>query len=105
MPQTREAVDHARAAKVPIIIAMNKMDKPGADPDRVKGDLAAIDLIPEDYGGDTVIVPVSAKTGQGVQDLLDMILLTCGIVGTKANPEGRRWARLSRRSRIRSVAP
>ena len=88
MPQTREAVEHARAAKVPIIVAMNKMDKAGADPDRVKGELAALELIPEDYGGDTIVVPVSAKSGQGVQDLLDMILLVAEVQELKANPEG-----------------
>ena len=88
MPQTREAVEHARAARVPIIVAMNKMDKPGADPDRVKGELAAMELIPEDYGGDTIVVPVSAKTGQGVQDLLDMILLVAEVQELKANPTG-----------------
>lgn len=88
MPQTREAVEHARAAKVPIIVAMNKMDRPGADPDRVKGELAGMDLIPEDYGGDTIVVPVSAKTGQGVQDLLDMILLVAEVQELKANPDG-----------------
>ena len=88
MPQTREAVEHARAARVPIIVAMNKMDKAGADPDRVKGELAAMELIPEDYGGDTIVVPVSAKTGQGVQDLLDMILLVAEVQELKANPTG-----------------
>ena len=88
MPQTREAIEHARAAKVPIIVAINKMDKAGADPDRVKGELAAMELIPEDYGGDTIVVPVSAKTGQGVQDLLDMILLVAEVQELKANPEG-----------------
>ncbi len=88
MPQTREAVDHARAAKVPIIVAMNKMDRAEADPNRVKGELAELGLIPEDYGGDTVVIPVSAKTGQGVQELLDMILLVAEIQELKANPEG-----------------
>jgi translation initiation factor IF-2 len=88
MPQTREAIDHARAAKVPIIVAMNKMDRAEADPDRVKGELAALDLIPEDYGGDTVVIPVSAKTGQGVQEVLDMVLLMAEIQELKANPSG-----------------
>ena len=88
MPQTREAVDHARAAKVPIIVAMNKMDRAEADPNRVKGELAELGLIPEDYGGDTVVVPVSAKTGQGVQELLDIILLVAELQELKANPEG-----------------
>ncbi|MDF2439309.1 MAG: translation initiation factor [Abditibacteriota bacterium] len=88
MPQTREAIDHARAAKVPIIIAMNKMDRAEADPDRVKGELAELELIPEDYGGDTVVIPVSAKTGQGVQELLDMLLLVAELQELKANPTG-----------------
>jgi len=88
MPQTREAIDHARAAKVPIIVAMNKMDRAEADPDRVKGELANVALIPEDYGGDTIVIPVSAKTGAGVQDLLDMVLLVAELQELKANPEG-----------------
>ena len=88
MPQTREAIDHARAAKVPIIVAMNKMDRAEADPDRVKGELAKVDLIPEDYGGDTIVIPVSARTGQGVQDLLDMIQLVAELQDLKANATG-----------------
>ncbi len=88
MPQTREAIDHARAAKVPIIIAMNKMDRAEADPDRLKGQLAEVDLIPEDYGGDTIVIPVSAKTGAGVQELLDMILLVAELQELKANASG-----------------
>jgi translation initiation factor IF-2 len=88
MPQTREAIDHARAAKVPIIVAMNKMDRAEADPNRVNGELAEVGLIPEDYGGDTVVIPVSAKTGQGVQELLDMILLVAELQELKANPTG-----------------
>jgi translation initiation factor IF-2 len=88
MPQTREAIDHARAAKVPIIVAINKMDKADADPERVKGELAEAELIPEDYGGDVITLPVSAKTGQGVQELLDMVLLVAELQELKANPEG-----------------
>jgi translation initiation factor IF-2 len=88
MPQTREAIDHARAAKVPIIVAINKMDKPGADPERIKGQLAEVNLIPEDYGGDVITLPVSAKTGEGVQELLDMILLVAELQELKANPNG-----------------
>jgi translation initiation factor IF-2 len=88
MPQTREAIDHARAAKVPIIVAMNKMDRAEADPDRVLGELAAADLIPESYGGDITVVPVSAKTGEGVQELLDIILLVAELQELKANPNG-----------------
>lgn len=88
MPQTREAVDHARAAKVPVIVAINKIDRPAADPDRIKGQLAEIGLVPEDYGGETVTIPVSAKTGQGVQELLDMVLLMAELQELKANPTG-----------------
>ncbi len=88
MPQTKEAIDHARAAKVPIIVAMNKMDKADADPNHVKAQLAENGLIPEDYGGDIVVLPVSAKTGEGVQELLDMVLLVAEIQDLKASEEG-----------------
>ena len=88
MPQTREAIDHARAAKLPIIVALNKTDLPDADPDRIYGQLAEAGLVPESYGGDTVVVPVSAKTGAGVSDLLDIVLLVTEIQELKANPEG-----------------
>ena len=69
MPQTEEAIQHARAAEVPIVVAVNKIDKEGADPERVKNELAAKDVIPEDWGGDTQFIPVSAHTGQGVDEL------------------------------------
>jgi translation initiation factor IF-2 len=75
MPQTEEAVQHARAADVPLIVAVNKMDKEGADPERVKNELAAKEVIPEDWGGDTQFIPVSAHTGQGIDELLDAVLL------------------------------
>ena len=75
MPQTKEAIAHARAAGVPLIVAVNKIDKPDADPDRVRNELAQEEVIPEDWGGDTIFVNVSAKTGQGVDELLDAILL------------------------------
>ncbi len=88
MPQTREAIDHARAAKLPIIVALNKTDLPDADPDRIFGQLAEAGLVPEAYGGDTVVVPVSAKTGAGVSDLLDIVLLVAEIQDLKANPDG-----------------
>ena len=88
MPQTREAIDHVKAAKVPVIVAINKMDRAQADPNHVKAQLAEIGLIPEDYGGDTVTIPVSAKTGQGVQELLDMILLMSEMQDLKANTSG-----------------
>jgi translation initiation factor IF-2 len=75
MPQTEEAVNHARAAEVPLIVAINKMDKEGADPDRVKNELSALEVIPEDWGGDTQFIPVSAHTGEGINELLDAVLL------------------------------
>jgi translation initiation factor IF-2 len=79
-PQTREAVQHARAANVPLIIAVNKIDKPDADPERVKNEMSALQVIPEDWGGDTMFVPVSAKTGEGVDDLLDAVLLQAEVL-------------------------
>jgi translation initiation factor IF-2 len=79
-PQTREAVQHARAANVPLIIAVNKIDKPDADPERVKNEMSALEVIPEDWGGDTMFVPVSAKTGAGVDDLLDAVLLQAEVL-------------------------
>jgi translation initiation factor IF-2 len=86
MPQTIEAIDHARAAKVPIIVAINKIDKPDAQPDRVMQQLSDRGLIPESWGGDTVMVPVSAKTGQNLDLLLEMILLVADLQDFKANP-------------------
>ena len=87
MPQTQEAVDHARAAQVPIVVALNKIDKPGADPDRVKKQLADCDLAPEDWGGKTVVVGVSASTGEGIDHLLEMILLEAELLELKANDQ------------------
>ena len=87
MPQTVEAINHAKAAGVPIIIAINKMDKPGADPNRVKQDLTAYELVPEEWGGDTVMAPVSAVTGEGVDQLLEMILLVADVQQLRANPD------------------
>lgn len=89
MPQTREAIAHARAAKVPIIVAMNKIDKPNADPDRLKQQLAEIGLVPDDWDGDTLVVPISAKKKQGLEDLLEAILLVADNIEIKANPKGR----------------
>lgn len=86
MPQTREAIDHAKAAKVPIIVAVNKMDKPQANPDRVKQELTQYDLIPEEWGGNTIYVPISALNGTGVEDLLENILLVSEMEDYKANP-------------------
>ena len=87
MPQTVESISHAKAAGVPIIVAMNKMDKPAANPDRVKKDLADQGLIVEDWGGDVICVPCSAKTGMGIQQLLEMILLQAEVLELKANPD------------------
>ena len=86
MPQTIEAIQHAKAANVPIIVAINKMDKTGANPDRVKQELAAHDLLAEDWGGKTIFVPISAKVGTGIDDLLEMILLVAEMNEYKANP-------------------
>lgn len=86
MPQTLEAIDHAKAAKVPIIVAINKIDKPDAQPDRVMQQLSDRGLVPESWGGDTVMVPVSAKTGQNLDLLLEMILLVADLQDFKANP-------------------
>lgn len=87
MPQTREAVDHARAAEVPIVVAVNKIDKPEADPDRVKQELTTLNVIPEEWGGDTQFVPVSAKVGTGIDALLDAILLQAELLELKAAHE------------------
>ncbi len=85
-PQTIEAINHAKNAGVPIIVAINKIDKPGADPERVKRELSQYGLIPEEWGGDTIMVPVSAKTGQNIEELLENILLVAEILELKANP-------------------
>lgn len=85
-PQTMEALQHARDAKVPIIVAINKIDKPGADIEKVKGELAAVDLVPEEWGGNTIIVPVSALQRKGIPELLEMILLVADMANLKANP-------------------
>lgn len=89
MPQTVEAINHAKAADVPIIVAVNKIDKPEARPDHVKQQLTEYGLIPEEWGGDTIFVPVSALTGEGVEDLLEMILLVAEVQELKANPNKR----------------
>jgi len=86
-PQTIESISHAKAAGVPIIVAINKMDKPGANPDRVKKDLAENGVLVEDWGGDVISVPVSAKTGEGITNLLEMILLQAEVLELKANPD------------------
>jgi translation initiation factor IF-2 len=86
MPQTLEAIDHARAAQVPIIVAINKIDKPEANVERVKRQLAEVGLVPEEWGGNTICVPISAKKGIGIEDLLENILLVAELEGLKANP-------------------
>ena len=86
MPQTIESINHAKAADIPIIVAINKMDKPHADPERIKSQLTEHGLLPEDWGGDTIICPISAKTGMGVDDLLEMVTLKAEMQELKANP-------------------
>ncbi len=86
MPQTIEAINHAKAAEIPIIVAINKMDKHGANPDRIKQQLTEYDLLPEEWGGQTVVCPISAKTGQGIDELLEMVILTAEVQELKANP-------------------
>ena len=86
MPQTEEAIQHAKAAGVPVVVAINKMDKEDADPDRIKNDLAARDVIPEEWGGDTMFVPVSAKAGTGIEELLEAVLLQAEVLELKAQP-------------------
>ncbi|MBR4863571.1 MAG: translation initiation factor IF-2 [Oscillospiraceae bacterium] len=89
MPQTIESINHAKAAEVPIIVAINKMDKPEANPDRIKQQLTEHELIPEEWGGETIIVPISAKTGMGLDELLEMVILTAEVQELKANPNRR----------------
>ena len=89
MPQTVESINHAKAAGVPIIVAINKMDKPTANPDKIKEQLTKYDLIPEEWGGDTVICPISAKTGMGLDDLLEMVIVSAEVLELKATPNRR----------------
>ena len=89
MPQTVESINHAKATEVPIIVAINKMDKPTANPDKIKEQLTKYDLIPEEWGGETIICPISAKTGMGLDNLLEMVLLTAEVQELKANPNRR----------------
>ena len=88
MPQTVEAINHAKAADVPIIVAVNKIDKPTADPDRVKQELLEYELVPEEWGGDTIFVEISAKFGQNIEELLEMVLLVAEVQELTANPSG-----------------
>jgi translation initiation factor IF-2 len=89
MPQTREALAHARAAKVPVLVALNKIDRPNANTEKVMRELADIDLVPDEWDGDTMVIPVSAKQGTGIEDLLEAILLVADSIEIKANPEGK----------------
>jgi len=91
MPQTVEAINHARAAGVPIIVAINKIDRPDANPDRVKVQLSEHGLVPEEWGGDTICVPISALRGEGIDELLEMILLVADLMELKADPEAPAW--------------
>ena len=86
MPQTVESINHAKAAEIPIIVAINKMDKPTANPDRIMQQLTEYELVPEEWGGETIICPISAKTGMGIDNLLDMVVLTAEMKELKANP-------------------
>jgi translation initiation factor IF-2 len=105
MPQTREAINHAQAAKVPIIVAVNKMDKPDANPEKVKTQLAEFGLQPEDWGGDTMFMPVSALKGTGIQELLEGVLVLAEVKELKANPDRRAKGTIieSRQDRGRGV--
>lgn len=89
MPQTREAIAHAKAARVPMIVALNKIDKPNANPDRVKNQLSELELVPDEWGGNTIVVPVSAKQKEGITDLLASILLVADSIDIRANPQGK----------------
>ncbi|HKM02408.1 MAG TPA: translation initiation factor IF-2 [Bacilli bacterium] len=86
MPQTKEAIDHALAANVPIIVAVNKIDKPGVDPSKVKGELLALNVVAEEYGGEVIFQHISAKTGQGIEELLEAVILQAEMLELKANP-------------------
>ncbi|WP_343286563.1 translation initiation factor IF-2 [Flavonifractor sp. An82] len=86
MPQTVESINHAKAAQIPVIVAINKMDKPEANPERIKEQLTKYELVPEEWGGDTIICPISAKTGEGIDNLLEMVNLTAEMQELKANP-------------------
>ena len=86
MPQTVESINHAKAADIPIIVAINKMDKPTANPDRIKQQLTEYELVCEEWGGETIVCPISAKTGQGIEELLEMVILTADMRELKANP-------------------
>ena len=102
MPQTIEAINHAKAAGVEIIVAVNKIDKPSANVEKVKQELIEYELVAEDWGGSTVFVPVSAHTKEGIEELLEMILLTAEVKELKANPNRRARGLSSRQSLTRA---
>lgn len=105
MPQTIEAINHAKSAKVPILVAINKIDKPGANPDHIKEELSHQGLISEDWGGDVIMVPISAKKRIGLDDLLDNILLLAEMEELKANPRREATASSWKPSWIRAAVP
>ena len=104
MPQTVEAINHAKAAGVEIIVAINKIDKPSANIERVKQELAEYELVPEDWGGSTIFVPVSAHTHEGIPELLEMIILTAEVKELKANPNRNARAVISSLIQFRRVS-
>lgn len=104
MPQTVESINHAKAAGITVIVAINKMDKEGANPDRVKEELTKYGMVCEEWGGDVICVPVSAKTGEGIDELLENILLVAETSELKANPDRRARVRLWRLVWTRDVA-
>ena len=105
MPQTIEAINHAKAAKIPIIVAVNKMDKPGANPDRVLTQLTEHDLVPAEWGGDTEVCRISAKMGMGIDELLETVILTAELQDLRPTPTAPPRARSSRPVWTRPVAP
>ena len=104
MPQTIEAINHAKAAGVPIIVAVNKIDKPGANPDRVLQQLTEYEIVPEEWGGDTIVCQISAKFGQGIENLLEMVLLTAEVADLKANPNRKAHGTVIEASSTRAAA-
>ena len=93
MPQTIESINHAKAANIPVVVAINKMDTVGANPDRIKQQLTEYDLVPEEWGGDAIVCPISAKTGMGIEDLLENLVVLRGNAGAEGQPQPRRKGR------------
>ena len=104
MPQTIEAINHSKAAGVPIVVAINKMDRPGADPNRVMTELAEQGLVPEEWGGDVIMIPISAKTHQGIEDLLQMVIMVAEMEELKANPKRLSLIHISEPTRLHKVS-